>query len=50
MADDGRQSGRRAVAEMYDARAEEYRQCAEIIRAAVLKSLEEMAMQPEPDD
>jgi two-component system chemotaxis response regulator CheB len=40
MAEDGRQSGRRAVAEMYDARAEEYREHAEIIRQVVLKSFE----------
>jgi two-component system, chemotaxis family, protein-glutamate methylesterase/glutaminase len=40
MAEDGRQSGRRAVAEMYDSRAEEYRHYAEVIREAVLRSLD----------
>ena len=40
MADDGRAAGRRAVAEMYDARAAEYRQYAEIIRRAVLGMLD----------
>lgn len=38
MAEDGRQSGRRAVAEMYDARAQEYRDYADTIRSAVLSS------------
>lgn len=46
MAEDGRQSGRRAVAEMYDARAEEYRSHADIIRQAVLQSL----VKPPHDD
>jgi two-component system chemotaxis response regulator CheB len=40
MAADGRQTGRRAVAEMYDARAKEYRYYAEIIREAVLRTLD----------
>ena len=40
MAEDGRQSGRRAVAEMYDARAAEYRAHAEVIRQAVLRSFD----------
>ncbi|MFE1597640.1 chemotaxis protein CheB [Methylobacterium sp. ID0610] len=38
MAEDGRRSGRRAVAEMYDARAEEYRDYADTIRRAVLRT------------
>ena len=46
MAEDGRQSGRRAVAEMYDARAEEYRAHAETIRKAVLRSFD---LPPVPD-
>ena len=40
MAEDGRQSGRRAVADMYEARAVEYREYADMIRRVVLKSLE----------
>ncbi len=40
MAEDGRMSGRRAVAEMYDARAEEYRQYADTIRQVVLETLD----------
>lgn len=43
MAEDGRNNGRIAVAEMYDERAAEYRHYAEIIRKAVLLSL------PEPE-
>jgi two-component system chemotaxis response regulator CheB len=39
MAGDGRSSGRRAVAEMYEERAKEYRQYAETIRRAVLLSM-----------
>jgi len=39
MADDGRQTGRRAVAQMYDERAREYRQYAETLREAALRSL-----------
>ncbi|WP_342165467.1 chemotaxis protein CheB [Methylobacterium sp. SD21] len=39
MAQDGRSSGRPAVAEMYDERAIEYREYAETIRRAVLLSL-----------
>jgi two-component system chemotaxis response regulator CheB len=42
MAEDGRNSGRRAVAEMYDERAVEYRQYAETIRRAVLLSMAEL--------
>lgn len=48
MAEEGRQTGRRAVAEMYDARAEEYRAHAETIRTAVLQSL--IQAPPDPDD
>lgn len=50
MAEDGRQSGRRAVAEMYEARAEEYRQYADTIRQAVLRSLDPPPEGPEGDD
>ena len=39
MAEDGRISGRRAIAEMYEERAAEYRQQADTIRRAVLLSL-----------
>jgi len=39
MAEEGRQSGRRAVAEMYDSRAAEYRGYAENLRKAVLRTL-----------
>ena len=38
MAEDGRNSGRRAVAEMYDARAAEYRDHADTLRRAVLRA------------
>jgi two-component system chemotaxis response regulator CheB len=41
MAKDGQQSGRRAIAEMYEERALEYRQYAETIRRAVIQSMEE---------
>jgi two-component system chemotaxis response regulator CheB len=40
MAEDGRQSGRRAVADMYDGRAEEYSRYAETIRRVVIESFE----------
>ena len=40
MASDGRRSGRAAVAEMYEARAGEYREHADMIRRVVLKSLD----------
>jgi two-component system, chemotaxis family, protein-glutamate methylesterase/glutaminase len=39
MAEDGRNSGRRAVAEMYQERSEEYRRYADTIRRAVLMSM-----------
>ncbi|MBV9558999.1 MAG: chemotaxis protein CheB [Bradyrhizobium sp.] len=38
MAEDGRKSGRPAVAQMYDARAAEYRRYADMIRQVVLQS------------
>jgi two-component system, chemotaxis family, protein-glutamate methylesterase/glutaminase len=41
MAEDGRATGRRAVAAMYDARATEYREYADLIRQAVLRTLEQ---------
>ena len=47
MAEDGRNSGRGAVAEMYDERATEYRQYAETIRRAVLLS---MGYPPQPSE
>jgi two-component system, chemotaxis family, protein-glutamate methylesterase/glutaminase len=40
MAEDARQHGRTAVAEMYEARAEEYKKYSEVIRRAVLRSLD----------
>ena len=40
MAEDGRQSGRGAVAEMYESRAAEYREYADMIRRVVLQSLD----------
>ena len=40
MAEDGRLSGRRAVGEMYEARAQEYRAYADTIRRAVLASFQ----------
>ncbi len=40
MAEDGRQSGRMAVAQMYDARAAEYREYANLIRRVMLESLD----------
>jgi two-component system chemotaxis response regulator CheB len=39
MAEDGRNSGRRAVAEMYQERSDEYRRDADTIRRAVLMSM-----------
>jgi two-component system chemotaxis response regulator CheB len=39
MGEEGRQSGRRAIAEMYQERAEEYRRYADTLREAVLDSL-----------
>ncbi|PVE20657.1 chemotaxis protein CheB [Microvirga sp. KLBC 81] len=40
MAKDGRRSGRRAIAEMYEERAVEYRQYVDTLRRAVLQSME----------
>jgi two-component system chemotaxis response regulator CheB len=40
MAEDGRRSGRTAVAKMYDARAVEYREYADMIRRVMLHSLD----------
>ncbi|MCS3449463.1 MULTISPECIES: chemotaxis protein CheB [Bradyrhizobium] len=40
MAEDGRQSGRPAIAQMYEARAAEYREYADMIRRVVLQSLD----------
>jgi two-component system, chemotaxis family, protein-glutamate methylesterase/glutaminase len=45
MANDGRHSGRLTVAEMYDARAAEYREYADMIRRVMLQSLD-----PKPPD
>jgi len=47
MGEDGRQSGRRAVAEMYDDRAREYRGYAETLRKAILRSFG--PLDPDPD-
>lgn len=47
MADDGRRAGRKAVAEMYDDRAREYRRYADTIRAAVLSSFDRVASKVE---
>jgi two-component system chemotaxis response regulator CheB len=49
MAEDGRATGRRAVAEMYDARAAEYRKYADLIRRAVLRALEDQAPSEDPE-
>lgn len=40
MADEGRTTGRRAIAEMYDERAREYRAYAEIVRKAALQAMD----------
>ena len=47
MAEEGRESGRRAVAEMYQERAKEYRQHADTLRKAALLAFDG---QPEPTD
>jgi two-component system chemotaxis response regulator CheB len=47
MAADGRYSGRLAVAQMYDARAAEYREYADLIRRVMLQSLDPKAPEPE---
>ncbi|MBI5260800.1 MAG: chemotaxis protein CheB [Bradyrhizobium sp.] len=46
MAEGGRQSGRAAVAQMYDARAAEYRRYADLIRRAVIDSLDPQRPKP----
>jgi len=46
IADDGRRGGRAAVAQMYDARAVEYRQYADMIRRVVLQSLHPETSKP----
>lgn len=48
MAADGRNAGRRAVAEMYEERAEEYRRYADTIRRAVLFSMKQV--EPRADE
>ena len=48
MADDGRHSGRASVAQMYDARAAEYREYADMIRRVMLHSLDRKAS-PKPE-
>lgn len=47
MAEDGRHSGRAAVAQMYEARAVEYREYADMIRRVMLHSLDPKAPEPE---
>jgi two-component system chemotaxis response regulator CheB len=47
MAEDGRHSGRVAVAQMYEARATEYREYADMIRRVMLHSLDPKAPEPE---
>ncbi|MCK1359700.1 chemotaxis protein CheB [Bradyrhizobium sp. 199] len=47
MAVDGQRSGRPAVAEMYQARAAEYREYADMIRRVVLQSLDPPARNPD---
>jgi two-component system, chemotaxis family, protein-glutamate methylesterase/glutaminase len=46
IAEDGRRGGRAAVARMYDTRAAEYRQYADMIRRAVLQSLDPETSKP----
>ncbi|HEX2726409.1 MAG TPA: chemotaxis protein CheB, partial [Beijerinckiaceae bacterium] len=50
MAEDGLQSGRRAVAEMYHERANEYRRYADTLRSAVLRSFEQADPGTEPGE
>jgi len=47
MAEDGRHSGRVAVARMYEQRATEYREYADMIRRVMLKSLDPVPPKPE---
>ena len=46
--EEGRQSGRRSVAEMYRERADEYRRYADTLREAVLRSFEPADLDSEP--
>jgi two-component system chemotaxis response regulator CheB len=48
MAEDGRNSGRRAVAEMYEERSQEYRRYADTIRRAVLMTMSRAEPTAEP--
>jgi two-component system chemotaxis response regulator CheB len=41
MAEEGRRTGRRAVAEMYDERAQEYRRHADTLRKAALLAFDD---------
>lgn len=50
MADDGRRTGRSAVAEMYEERAREYRTYAETIRQVVLRTMAAPARALQEDD
>jgi two-component system chemotaxis response regulator CheB len=50
MAEDGRHSGRLAVAEMYDERAKEYSEYAETIRQVVLESFQRTRARPDEAD
>jgi two-component system chemotaxis response regulator CheB len=47
MAENGRHRGRLAVAQMYDARASEYREYADMIRRVMLQSLDPEPPKPE---
>jgi len=47
LAESGRQSGRVSVAQMYDARAAEYREYADMIRRVMLQSLDPKSPEPE---
>jgi two-component system, chemotaxis family, protein-glutamate methylesterase/glutaminase len=47
MAEDGRHSGRAAIAQMYDARSVEYREYADMIRRVMLQSLDPKTPKPE---
>ena len=47
MAKDGRESGRKAVAEMYEERALEYRRYADVLRRAVLQSIASTDLHPD---
>jgi two-component system chemotaxis response regulator CheB len=49
MAEEGRESGRRSVAQLYDERAREYRRYADTLRQAVLRTFETADPDPEID-